>query len=129
MRTSKRITEAIRSVHGEEYRFGPVADLYGELPIIGLCINYLFMHNYAESPGEATGSSIDFANGALGVKYSFGVELRDTGMFGHLLPPSLIEETAEENFAGLLELAMIVLEEGNAAAKVAKMRKSLSNQS
>ncbi|ELU10069.1 hypothetical protein CAPTEDRAFT_193373 [Capitella teleta] len=89
MHTSRRVTEAISGTHGEQYRYGPVADLYG----------------------EATGSSIDFANGALGVTYAFGVELRDNGMFGHLLPPSLILPTAEENLAGLLELATIVLEE------------------
>ena len=36
--------------------------------------------------GIASGSSIDWTMGDVGIKYSFGFELRDTGEHGFLLP-------------------------------------------
>lgn len=36
-----------------------------------------------------------------GIKYSYGVELRDKGEFGFLLPEDQIIPTAEENLAGI----------------------------
>ena len=47
--------------------------------------------------GLNSGSSSDYTYGVLGIKYSFGVELRDTGEHGFLLPPEQIIPTAEEN--------------------------------
>ena len=49
----------------------------------------------------SSGTLLDYMYGSLGVKYSFTVELRDKGAFGFLLPPSLIEPTANELFEGL----------------------------
>ena len=77
-------------------KYQPLSDL----PCLCSCIT-----------GEATGSSIDYASGVLGIKYSYGVELRDQGMFGHLLPPDQIIPTAEEALAGALQMGRIVLEE------------------
>ena len=38
------------------------------------------------------------------MKYSFSVELRDTGRYGFLLPPDQIIPTGEETFEGLKAL-------------------------
>ena len=47
-----------------------------------------------------SGGSDDWAYGALGVKYSYCVELRDKGYHGFLLPADQILPTAVETFAG-----------------------------
>ncbi len=49
----------------------------------------------------AAGTSSDWFYGQLGAT-SFGIELRDTGFDGFLLPPEQILPTAQENFEGLL---------------------------
>ncbi|XP_051031807.1 carboxypeptidase A4 [Phodopus roborovskii] len=48
----------------------------------------------------ASGSSIDWAYDN-GIKYAFTFELRDTGLYGFLLPASQIIPTAEETWLGL----------------------------
>ena len=55
-------------------------------------------------PDPAAGGSEDWTYGELGVKYSFSVELRDTGRYGFLLPPDQIIPTGEETFEGLKAL-------------------------
>ncbi|XP_057308423.1 carboxypeptidase B-like [Hydractinia symbiolongicarpus] len=50
----------------------------------------------------ATGGSIDWVRAKLGVKYSYGLELRDTGKYGFLLPTQLIKPTSEETCDALL---------------------------
>ncbi len=47
----------------------------------------------------ASGISIDWAYGEAGVKYSYTIELRDTGQYGFLLPPDQIVPTGEEIYA------------------------------
>jgi hypothetical protein len=42
------------------------------------------------------------------VKYSYGVELRDTGEFGFLLPPSEIIPSGEETFMGIAAMAKFI---------------------
>ncbi|ESN90282.1 hypothetical protein HELRODRAFT_123115, partial [Helobdella robusta] len=44
----------------------------------------------------ASGASDDWVKGVAGVKYSYTLELRDTGTHGFLLPESEIQETALE---------------------------------
>ena len=46
----------------------------------------------------------------MNVKYSFSVELRDTGRYGFLLPKEQIIPTGEETFEGLKALvkAMVI---------------------
>lgn len=44
---------------------------------------------------------MDWAKGVAGIKYSFIIELRDTGRFGFLLPETEIIPTASETFAGI----------------------------
>lgn len=56
---------AIKATHGKVYEYGPIATtIY-----------------------PASGSSADYTYGVCGIVFSYGVELRDTGEFGFLLPP------------------------------------------
>jgi hypothetical protein len=53
---------AIKATHGKVYEYGPIAStIY-----------------------PASGSSADYTYGVCGIKYSYGVELRDNGEFGFL---------------------------------------------
>ena len=45
---------------------------------------------------QASGSSVDHTYGALGVKYSYALELRDLGRYGFQLPAAQIVESIEE---------------------------------
>lgn len=83
---SAQAVAAIKSVHGKVYEYGPIATtIY-----------------------PASGSSADYTYGVCGVKYSYGVELRDTGEFGFLLPPNQIIPTAEEVFASVLTMGNFI---------------------
>jgi len=80
------IVDAIRSVHGVRYQKGSIA-------------NTIYV---------ASGSSADYTY-SVGVDYSFGVELRDTGSHGFILPPNQIIPQGEEIIAGVLVLAKAIL--------------------
>lgn len=56
----------------------------------------------------ASGSSADWTYGKLGLEYSYGVELRDTGKYGFLLPEDQIIPTGRETLDALLALAKYV---------------------
>jgi len=47
----------------------------------------------------ASGGSLDWTLGELGIPYSYAMELRDTGAYGFLLPPEQIIPTGEEAWA------------------------------
>lgn len=47
----------------------------------------------------------------LDIPYSFGMELRDTGEYGFLLPPEQILPTAEETWAFHVSAANIIINE------------------
>eukprot|EP00105_Crassostrea_gigas_P030888 XP_011453366.1 PREDICTED: carboxypeptidase B [Crassostrea gigas] len=53
----------------------------------------------------AAGGADDYAKGACGVKYSYTVELRDTGLHGFVAPTSYIIPAGEETFAGFKAFA------------------------
>lgn len=76
------IQQGIRSVNGLTYTAGPT-----------------FTTIY-----PAAGVSQDWAYGARGI-LSFGIELRDTGQTGFILPPNQIIPNSEEMLGGLLALA------------------------
>lgn len=59
----------------------------------------------------AAGSSTDWAYAGAKIKYSFAIELRDTGRQGFMLSNSQIIPTAEENFAGIRAIVKIIQEE------------------
>lgn len=52
----------------------------------------------------AAGGSDDWAK-SLGIKYTYTIELSDTGRYGFVLPASYIEPVARENLAALRVLA------------------------
>ena len=52
----------------------------------------------------AAGGCEDWTYGKLGIVYSFGTELRDTGKHGFLLPADQIVPTAREYFEGIKAL-------------------------
>jgi len=85
---SKKAAEAIKAVHGAEFRVGTPADI-------------LY---------TATGTSFDWAKSVAKVKYCVGMELRpkmslfDEGQ-GFVLPPSNIVPAGEETWAGISVVA------------------------
>ena len=59
----------------------------------------------------ASGGSMDWALGEAGIPYSYGMELRDTGSYGFILPPGQIIPTGEETWAFHETAARIIIEE------------------
>ena len=59
----------------------------------------------------ASGGSMDYALGELGIKYSMAMELRDTGRYGFVLPPEQIVPTAEEFWAFHAKAAELIMAE------------------
>jgi murein tripeptide amidase MpaA len=57
----------------------------------------------------ASGSSADYTYGVADVLYSYGVELRDTGDYGFLLPPDQIVPSGIETYAAVKLWATTVL--------------------
>ncbi|XP_071944100.1 uncharacterized protein [Antedon mediterranea] len=84
----------IKKIHGKEYISGPSAKtLY-----------------------SAAGASVDWGYGTLGAKYSYVVELRDTGDYGFLLPADQIIPTGEEIYPSVLVLGRYGLDKCNIQA-------------
>ena len=79
---------ALEAVNGEDYTYDSIANLVG--------LN--------------TESSADYTYDVLGIKYSFGVELPDTGDTCFELPEDQILPTATENFAALRVIMRRVLQ-------------------
>ncbi|KAG9231158.1 hypothetical protein BJ875DRAFT_128736 [Amylocarpus encephaloides] len=75
---AKGVSAAIRAVYGTAYQYGPI------------CTTIY----------QATGSAVDYANDISKAKYPFTIELRDTGRYGFILPPSQILPTVVETYAG-----------------------------
>ncbi|KAG0040223.1 Carboxypeptidase A4 [Podila clonocystis] len=57
---------------------------------------------------QASGGSIDWTYAEGNVKYSYGIELRDTGRYGFLLPESEILPSSEETMAAVVSLASFI---------------------
>ena len=85
------IAEAMKNVYGTEYLSGKISDLLGTVG----------------------GTSVDYTYLKLGIKLSFGIELRDTGEHGFLLPSTEIIPTAEEVLAALRVIGHHTLKEAN----------------
>ncbi|ORY95991.1 hypothetical protein BCR41DRAFT_239215 [Lobosporangium transversale] len=79
-------TKALRAVHGKKYTVGSIC-------------NVIY---------QASGGSIDWTYAKGQVKYSYGVELRDTGRYGFLLPETEIIPSGEETFAAVMSLASFI---------------------
>ncbi|GFY41751.1 carboxypeptidase A2 [Trichonephila inaurata madagascariensis] len=83
---AKEATQAISEVHGTKYR-------------IGSSTNVLYV---------ATGGADDWAYGVAGIKYSYTLELRDTGKYGFMLPSEQILPTGEETWTGVKAMAKAI---------------------
>jgi len=82
-----RCAAALTSVYNTQYQYGPIAGtIY-----------------------PASGSSADYTYGAAKVVYSYGVELRDTGRFGFLLPANQIVPSGVETLAAVKVWAIDVM--------------------
>ncbi|XP_015787637.2 carboxypeptidase A4-like [Tetranychus urticae] len=82
----KNVSASVKQVHGETYRFGPMATtIY-----------------------PCSGSSPDWVYSRVGIKYSFIVELRDKGEHGFILPRDYILPTAEETWEGVKTLVDLI---------------------
>ncbi|NP_001036933.1 carboxypeptidase B-like isoform X2 [Bombyx mandarina] len=84
----KKMAEAISKTGGSQYQVGSSSGL-------------LY---------PAAGGSDDWAK-SQGIKYSYTIELSDTGRYGFVLPTSFIVPVAKENLAGLRVLASQVIKE------------------
>ncbi|KAI9553939.1 hypothetical protein GHT06_019210 [Daphnia sinensis] len=76
---AKTGSNALESVNGVNYLIGSIPDL-------------LYV---------ASGSSIDWVKGAVGVKYTYTLELRDSGRFGFLLPARQIVPSGKETWVAI----------------------------
>ena len=84
-----RANEALFAVHGTVFLVGNTHDIL-----------------YPNS-----GSARDWCKGVAGVKYTTGIELRDEGEFGFLLPEDQILPSAEEFWAFQKSIAADVIAE------------------
>jgi len=80
MRVANVFTSKISQRYGTQYRAGPPS-------------KYLY---------NAAGGSMDWTYATLGVVYSYAPELRDTGRYGFVLPPSYIAPTGLETSEALI---------------------------
>ncbi|PIK36959.1 putative carboxypeptidase B [Apostichopus japonicus] len=84
--------EALKKVAGTDYTVGPTAEvLY-----------------------EAAGSSNDWgytSNGGLGAKYSYVMELRDTGDYGFVIPDSFINVSGRETYEAVKHFGSVIMSE------------------
>lgn len=81
---AKGVATAIKAVYGTSYQYGPICStIY-----------------------QATGTSVDYVNDVTGAKYTFTIELRDTGTNGFVLPASQILPTGVETYAGFRYLLL-----------------------
>merc|ERR1719290_225960 len=84
-----RGNEALFAVHNKYYEVGCIP-----------CVLY-----------TASGTSLDWALGVAGIPYVYSIELRDTGTYGFLLPPSQIIPNAEEAWAFHVVAAQQIIQE------------------
>merc|ERR1712106_733926 len=89
MSVMKKSIDALASVYGTQFTYGPISEVI-----------YI-----------ASGSSVDWAYENAGIKYSFGLELRDSGRMGFMLPQSEIQPTVKETWAGLTAMAWAIAPE------------------
>eukprot|EP00095_Tigriopus_kingsejongensis_P005645 maker-scaffold695_size110128-snap-gene-0.17 protein:Tk05645 transcript:maker-scaffold695_size110128-snap-gene-0.17-mRNA-1 annotation:"carboxypeptidase b" len=88
-RVADTANAALYAVHQKSYEVGCIP-----------CVLYV-----------ASGNSIDYTYGDAGIKYSYSIELRDTGVYGFLLPAEQIIPTGEEIFAFHASAARQIVQE------------------
>ncbi|XP_039566043.1 carboxypeptidase A1-like isoform X3 [Passer montanus] len=108
---AKKAVSDLAAVFGTKYTYGSIANTICECPsLIPRPIPRERAPIWAPLPADmAGGTTIDWAYDN-GVKYSFTLELRDSGRYGFLLPSSQIVPTATETWPALLDIMVHVLE-------------------
>jgi len=81
--------DALNGVHGTSFEVGCIP-----------CMLY-----------ESSGGTLDYTLGELGIPYSYGMELRDQGLHGFLLPPDQIIPSGEEVWAFHMAVAREIIKE------------------
>lgn len=84
----QKLSQAIASVHGTKYAAGQLEEIIY----------------------PAFGSSVDYAFGVANISFPFGIELRDTGDYGFLLPPTEIIPTGQEIFAAVKAMGKFIVD-------------------
>lgn len=79
--------------------------VWGEVWVDSLILVVITVNTFQHSDSAAGGSD-DWAKGGAGVKYSYTIELRDTGAHGFVLPVNQIEPNCRESWHGLAEFAL-----------------------
>ncbi|KAF9087413.1 Carboxypeptidase A4 [Mortierella sp. AD031] len=74
-------------------------DVHGKKFAVGSVCNVIY---------QSSGGSIDWTYAVGNVKYSYSVELRDTGLYGFMLPEAEILPSSEETMAGVMYLANFI---------------------
>ncbi|XP_041455879.1 carboxypeptidase B-like [Lytechinus variegatus] len=100
MAFARAVVDAINGVHGKEFTYGAGAEIM--YAAAGSSKDF----GYADF--EPTG---DDKNGGLGCKYSYTIELRDTGEYGQLLPEWQIQPSYEEIYAAVRAMGDHILRE------------------
>lgn len=80
--------KALESVYGTKYKHGSIS-------------NIIY---------PASGSTVDWTYGHLGIIYSYGVELRDTGKYGFLLPANEILPSGNETFQAIAVIGKHIID-------------------
>lgn len=75
-----------------------------------MSLNYIVVFVFVLFLGETAGASLDYVYGVINVPYTFGIELRDTGFHGTLLPPDQILPNAEESWAAVKEVVHYLID-------------------
>ncbi|GAA5929250.1 putative metallocarboxypeptidase [Sporobolomyces koalae] len=81
-------SKALKSVHGRSWQVGESCQ-------VGI---------------RGGGEGLDWAYERAGIPWSFTAQLRDSGIYGFLLPPSQIRPSGEEFYAALKQLAKFIVE-------------------
>ncbi|XP_054748775.2 carboxypeptidase B-like [Lytechinus pictus] len=91
MDMAEAMSDAIRATSSKEYGMGAGAEIL--YPAAGSSKDF----GYAAVPVNPW----DYSSGGMGAKYSYTVELRDTGEYGFLLPEDQIQDTCDEIHAAV----------------------------
>jgi len=78
-----------------------IKSFYGKVYVVGNIYSVIY---------PASGSSADWTYGAANVKYSYALELRDTGQYGFLLPVNQIVPQGTEMFAGVVAMGEFIMQ-------------------
>ncbi|XP_077999099.1 carboxypeptidase B-like [Glandiceps talaboti] len=91
-RLSRVAVDAIKSVNGSIYTPGQISHQLGH---------------------RVSGTAADWTYNTTGIKYSFGIELRDNGRYGFLLPEDQIIDTGMEMTAAIKAIGLYLLDDND----------------